>query len=70
MTSIWKQANSSAGFYRLRAGLPENNRKVWMFDNEIDWVMRIRCASPYQRAARLAEGMHVQMTRYKAEHKQ
>ena len=25
-----------------------------MFDNEIDWVMRIGCASSYQQAARFA----------------
>jgi hypothetical protein len=30
-----------AGLHRLRAGLFGNNGKVWMFDNEIDWVMRI-----------------------------
>jgi hypothetical protein len=41
-----------------------------MFDNEIDWVMRIHCVSPYQQAARLAEEMQMWMTRYKAEHKQ
>jgi hypothetical protein len=40
-----------------------------MFDNEIDWVMRILCASSYRRAARLA-GMDAisTMTQYKAEH--
>jgi hypothetical protein len=43
---------------------------AWMFDNEIDWVMRIHCASPYQQAARFAEEMQEWMTRYKAEHKQ
>jgi hypothetical protein len=39
VTPIWKQANSSAGFYRPRAGRLENNKMVWMFDNEIDWVI-------------------------------
>jgi hypothetical protein len=39
-----------------------------MFDNEIDWVMRIGCVSPYQLAARRAEGMRIWMTQYKAEH--
>jgi len=33
-----------------------------MFDNEIDWVMRIDSASPYQRAARQAEEMRSEMT--------
>jgi hypothetical protein len=33
-----------------------------MFDNEIDWVMRIKCASSYRRAARQAEGMRMTMT--------
>jgi hypothetical protein len=61
MTPIWKQASSSAGFYRLRAGLLENNKTVWMFDNEIDWVMRICCVSPYRQAARFAEGIQMQM---------
>jgi hypothetical protein len=41
-----------------------------MFDNEIDWVMRIGSASPYQQAARQAEGMRWKMAQYKAEHKQ
>jgi hypothetical protein len=41
-----------------------------MFDNEIDWVMRIRCVSSYRLALGLAEGMQGRMTRYKAEHKQ
>ena len=41
-----------------------------MFDNEIDWVMRIECVSPYQAAQRRAEGMRLKMTQYKAEHKQ
>ena len=33
------------------------NREGLMFDNEIDWVMRIGCMSPYQRAVRLSEGI-------------
>jgi hypothetical protein len=41
MMPIWKQAKASAGFYRLRAGSLDNNKVGWMFDNEIDWVMRI-----------------------------
>ena len=41
-----------------------------MFDNEIDWVMRIGCAPSYPRAARQSEGVQIKMTRYKAEHKQ
>ncbi len=39
-----------------------------MFDNEIDWVMRIVSASSYQAAARQTEGMCASMTQYKAEH--
>ena len=39
-----------------------------MFDNEIDWVMRIRSASSYQAAEGWAEGMRGSMTQYKAEH--
>jgi len=51
MTPIWKQASSSAGFYRLRAGLLENNKTVWMFDNEIDWVIqgRAHCKAAVMR---------------------
>ena len=41
-----------------------------MFDNEIDWVMRHLGVSPYQAAARWAEGMRHKMAQYKAEHKQ
>jgi hypothetical protein len=41
-----------------------------MFDNEIDWVMRIGCASSYRPVARLAEGMRIWVAQYKAEHKQ
>ncbi len=41
-----------------------------MFDNEIDWVMRIRILSLVPSAARHLEGMRVWMTQYKAEHKQ
>ena len=48
--------------HRLRAGLLAKVSKVWMFDNEIDWVMRIKCASSYRRAARQAEGMRMTMT--------
>jgi hypothetical protein len=33
-----------------------------MFDNEIDWVMRIKSASPYQQAARQTEEMRSTMT--------
>jgi len=29
------------GFNRLRAGLFRHIEKVWMFDNEIDWVNAI-----------------------------
>jgi hypothetical protein len=31
-----------AGFNRLRAG--SSIRRLWMFDNEIDWVKRISSA--------------------------
>jgi hypothetical protein len=41
MTPIWKQA-VMAGFNSPRAGLSWQHKKVWMFDNEIDWVMRIK----------------------------
>jgi hypothetical protein len=46
VTPIRRQAAQSfetvsAGFHRPRAGLLDNSEKVWMFDNEIDWVMRI-----------------------------
>ena len=30
-----------AGFNSLRAGLPRDSEKVWMFDNEIDWVTHL-----------------------------
>jgi hypothetical protein len=53
VTPIWKQANSSAGFYRPRAGRLENNKMVWMFDNEIDWVIArlMRIPVPARRKA-------------------
>ena len=41
-----------------------------MFDNEIDWVMRIWLFSLVPAAARQLERISVRMTQYKAEHKQ
>ena len=59
-----------AGFYRLRAGRPRKQGKVWMFDNEIDWVMRIWSVSSYQLPRGVLKGCKRQMTQYKAEHMQ
>jgi hypothetical protein len=39
-----------------------------MFDNEIDWVMRIRHDSLVPAAARQLAGFNAWMTQYKAEH--
>ena len=52
-----------AGFYRLRAGLLDKNDKVWMFDNEIDWVIAHH-ALVYRTGRREATGKtFVVMTR-------
>ena len=45
-TPIWRQAGQANEIgwqvsHRLRAGYLEKDETVWMFDNEIDWVMRI-----------------------------
>jgi hypothetical protein len=42
--------------HRLRAGLLDKNDKVWMFDNEIDWVMRIGRLFLVPAAVRPLEG--------------
>jgi len=73
-TPIRRQAAQSfetvpAGFHRLRAGL-FNHEKVWMFDNEIDWVMRIWHLSLVPAAQKAVGRVSAQMTQYKAEHKQ
>ena len=34
----------SAGFKRPRARLLCESKKVWMFDNEIDWVTYMECS--------------------------
>ena len=40
-----------------------------MFDNEIDWVMRILSVSPYQADRKVClKGCDFEMTQYKAEH--
>ena len=75
MTPIWKQVDLDfririSWFQPPKGGPSTKSEKVWMFDNEIDWVMRIRCASSYRLALWLAEGMRIWMTQYKAEHKQ
>jgi hypothetical protein len=47
VTPIWRQAGQSfetdlAGFFTASGrALDDNNDKVWMFDNEIDWVKRV-----------------------------
>ena len=41
--------------YRLRAGTFRELDKVWIFDNEIDWVMRIWFLSLVPAAARQLE---------------
>jgi hypothetical protein len=69
MAAISKHAELLGRFLQPQGWVFSAKEKIWMFDNEIDWVMRIRCASSYQRAARHAEGMQHQMTQYKAEHK-
>jgi len=45
-TPIWRQAGQANEIgwqvsHRLRAGYLEKDETVWMFDNEIDWVMRM-----------------------------
>ena len=42
--------------------------KVWMFDNEIDWVTRLECDPAAVR--RKGERNTPNMFKYKAEHKQ
>jgi len=75
VASIRKQAgqtqvNWSAGFITASGRAFPQEEKVWMFDNEIDWVKRIRLLSLVPAAARQAGRMSAWMTRYKAEHKQ
>jgi hypothetical protein len=41
-----------------------------MFDNEIDWVMRIWHLSLVPASARSVGRVNAQVTQYKAEHKQ
>jgi hypothetical protein len=43
LTPIWKQARQLAGFSTARGrAVRENDETVWMFDNEIDWVIAHR----------------------------
>ena len=61
MTPIWRQATQSfgvvmAGFPPPQGGPSWKNWKVWMFDNEIDWVMRIVRLFLVPSAARQMEG--------------
>jgi hypothetical protein len=68
--AIRRQAGNFGRFQPPQGGPSRKIGKVWMFDNEIDWVMRHLGVSPYQVAARRTEGMPHKMARYKAEHKQ
>jgi hypothetical protein len=43
LTPIWKQARQLAGFSTAQGrAVRENDETVWMFDNEIDWVIAHR----------------------------
>jgi hypothetical protein len=60
-TPIWRQAGQANEIgrqvsHRLRAGYLEKDETVWMFDNEIDWVMRMECTFLVPGAVRQLEG--------------
>ena len=60
VTPIWKQGCldlfRQRVSYRLRAGRSRKDESVLMFDNEIDWVMRIERLFLVPAAARRLEG--------------
>ena len=58
----------SAGFNGLRAGLLDME-KAWMFDNEIDWVMRLEMLT-WPAVRRVERRKFLNTFEYKAEHKQ
>ena len=64
VTTIWKQEGQVFGpgwkvSYRLRAGRSQKDETVWMFDNEIDWVIAHR-ALVYRTGGREAAGGRLQ----------
>jgi len=69
VTPIWEQAGNSGRFPTAPGrAVSIKNETVWMFDNEIDWVMRIGHLSLVLAAEEAAGRTTVLMTQYKAEH--
>jgi hypothetical protein len=49
MTPIRRQAGNIRQVFTASGRAFLIKHQGWIFDNEIDWVMRIECVSPYQR---------------------
>jgi len=56
-----------AGFNSLRAGPLRRKKQAWMFDNEIDWVMRLEMLQVRREARERRKILNT--FEYKAEHK-